>query len=465
MNPEDIARTFDDRPGFKLVDFMEVGLPVYKLTSTVLTLQRKAFPPIEEFVLRAVEAGLGTIEEIAGFLGINASIVEATASILIKDDELVASPDGTMRLTPKSQQVLAGETLIRPREQSLVIRYDGLTHKPIRPDELRLWEPRDLKSRGIREIRPFPPRRPRPEDIRGDDLQNVLREVGSAVDAVQILQVKSISRAAANFIPALALVFRRESGREIQVAFAIDGRLSQAHEAAFAASDGPTRMGITSAILNAPAIPDDSGLKIPIGPGAAEASTALAKREKAIAKLREQMALKRGDEISADLAGQNRVPDNVVEMVAVYDHPPLLRGAVEESSRRLVIISPWITDAVVDANFLKKLAERLEHGVEVYIGYGLGPEDKVSSAIRHLEALARRYPNLHFVRLGDTHAKILIKDDDWMVTTSFNWLSFRGDPKRTFREEWGTRIAIREQVAAHAQKLIKRFHKTADERP
>jgi phosphatidylserine/phosphatidylglycerophosphate/cardiolipin synthase-like enzyme len=149
-------------------------------------------------------------------------------------------------------------------------------------------------------------------------------------------------------------------------------------------------------------------------------------------------------------------------MVAVYDHPPLLRRAIEEASRRLVIISPWITDAVVDQNFLRKLTERLDRGVEVYIGYGLGPEEKVSSAIRQLEGLSRQFPNLHFVRLGDTHAKILIKDDEWLVTTSFNWLSFRGDPKRTFREEWGTRIAIPEQVAAHSEKLLKRFDKAAN---
>src|SRR5688500_4679768 len=98
MNPEDVARAFDDRPGFKLVDFIEVGLPVYKLTSTVLTLQPKAFPPIEEFVLRAIDAGLANVDEVAGFLGINSSIVEATASVLIKDDELISLPDGALKL-------------------------------------------------------------------------------------------------------------------------------------------------------------------------------------------------------------------------------------------------------------------------------------------------------------------------------------------------------------------------------
>src|SRR3546814_13310871 len=67
---------------------------------------------------------------------------------------------GILRLTRKSERVLAGENLIRPREQSLVFHYDGLTRRPMRPDDLRLWEPRDLKDRGIREIRAYQPKRP-----------------------------------------------------------------------------------------------------------------------------------------------------------------------------------------------------------------------------------------------------------------------------------------------------------------
>lgn len=459
MNPDDVARHFDDRPGFNLVDFEEVGLPVYRLTSTVLTLQPKAYSPIEEFVLRTIEAGLDSAEEVAGFLGISITIIEATASNLIKDDDLVADPNGALHLTRQSERVLAGESHIRPREQSLVFRYDGLTRKPIPSDELRLWEPRDLRDRGIREIRSFPPKRPSPVEIRADELQAVLRSPNQANEPiVNILQVKSISRAAANFIPAIALIYRRASGSDVQVGFAIDGRLSREHEDAFAASDGPGRMGITPAILNAPPLRNDSGIDLPIAPPKADVAAAQAVRQKAIAKLRRQIEAKRvssPSETEAEAVPIEAIPD--VQMVAVYDHPPLLRSAIQDAKRRLIIISPWITDAVVDKAFLQRLTARLEGGLEVYIGYGLGEDERVPEAVRHLDKLAASYAKFHFVRLGDTHAKILVKDDDWLVTTSFNWLSFRGDPKRTFREEWGTRVAIPEQVVEYAKKILKRF--------
>ena len=49
-------------------------------------------------------------------------------------------------------------------------------------------------------------------------------------------------------------------------------------------------------------------------------------------------------------------------------------------------------------------------------------------------------------RLGNTHAKVLICDKRFLIITSFNWLSFKGDPKRTFRDERGTYVAVPEKI-------------------
>ena len=35
------------------------------------------------------------------------------------------------------------------------------------------------------------------------------------------------------------------------------------------------------------------------------------------------------------------------------------------------------------------------------------------------------------------HHKVLVCDRKFIVTTSFNWLSFRGDPTMSFRQEVG----------------------------
>ena len=57
----------------------------------------------------------------------------------------------------------------------------------------------------------------------------------------------------------------------------------------------------------------------------------------------------------------------------------------------------------------------------------------------------------------DTHAKVLVKDSDFFVITSFNWLSFRGDPSKAFREEWGTIVRDPPLVDDFYAEIIKRF--------
>ena len=65
-------------------------------------------------------------------------------------------------------------------------------------------------------------------------------------------------------------------------------------------------------------------------------------------------------------------------------------------------------------------------------------------------------------RLGDTHAKVLIKDSDFFVITSFNWLSFRGDPSKPFREEWGTMVRDPTLVDDFYSEIVKRFSGTGE---
>jgi len=49
--------------------------------------------------------------------------------------------------------------------------------------------------------------------------------------------------------------------------------------------------------------------------------------------------------------------------------------------------------------------------------------------------------------MSDTHAKVLVSDSAFAIFTSFNWLSFVGDPKRTFRDERGLLVRKPEVVS------------------
>ena len=58
--------------------------------------------------------------------------------------------------------------------------------------------------------------------------------------------------------------------------------------------------------------------------------------------------------------------------------------------------------------------------------------------------------------------KVLISDRQFIVTTSFNWLSFRGDPNRTFRDEQGMFVGVRDVIDKRFDHLAPRFAVSGD---
>jgi hypothetical protein len=98
-----------------------------------------------------------------------------------------------------------------------------------------------------------------------------------------------------------------------------------------------------------------------------------------------------------------------------------------------MIIYPWSRANVVNKQFIEQLEKLLKRDVQLLIGYGLGKDEddkKYPSDIqaeKNLKKLANQYKdNFILKRLGDTHAKIIVSDAKFAVTTSFNWLSFKG---------------------------------------
>jgi phosphatidylserine/phosphatidylglycerophosphate/cardiolipin synthase-like enzyme len=147
---------------------------------------------------------------------------------------------------------------------------------------------------------------------------------------------------------------------------------------------------------------------------------------------------------------------NAIEVrhLEVHEHRPLFMRSLEMAKQRLLIISPWINDHVLNNLRLQKIRALVDSGVEVYIGYGIGEDpnhkrtgkNKGEQAIKYLSELATKKPNLHFKDLGDTHAKILLVDDKYAVAGSFNWLSFEGDPRQGFREEMSLQLNLKPQI-------------------
>ena len=262
LSSEDLRR-YDNRPGFDLVSCQEVGLPVYKITVDVLTQIRKPIPPIEEFVLKSIDAGLSFEEEVAGFLGLELSTTrEAMVNLRLSEDIDLIAPDASQlqmwRLTKKGERTLREARIIVPEERTFDINFDGLLRTPrwYAQFEKSLLKPKDLRDEGILEIEPSPKRPPELSDLKIKDVDAIIKKIDTArernpknLQEQDLLALKAIERRQRFFQPSTALVYKAKDSDEIQIAFIVDDVLSSEHEATFARSSGAKK--IRNQILNA----------------------------------------------------------------------------------------------------------------------------------------------------------------------------------------------------------------------
>src|SRR5207237_39133 len=142
----------------------------------------------------------------------------------------------------------------------LMVGFDRLTWRVTGRHFRSLMPPKDARNMGLLELPPRWKKRISPSDLDLDDVHAALAELArSSLREVDLLSVLD----AGNYrmiLPAIALVFSATSGRDQQVALAIDGRLSEAHELVFAEIDGPTRSGLVvdeaAADSEVPELPD-----------------------------------------------------------------------------------------------------------------------------------------------------------------------------------------------------------------
>lgn len=449
------------RPGYTLVSFKEAALPVYVLTARVLVLERKPLGPIDEGVLKAVGAGLSSPDDVSSFLGLPRNVLTAVfaglnSNELINYARLSGSDAASLSLTSRGRLALATVASIVPHERPVKLTFDALTRKVIFVPTAALNRPREVKDFGWLEVPTCSAKRPEVDDIALQDLDRVLaRQRPKGEAAGELLAVRRIERREMHFLSCVMLFYRSNTNHDdIGVAFWQESGLSIEHERAFRELGGPDQVGARLLSAAAAVRPDLLGEKVAetskaSSEGEGKAGTASAG---GAAHSEVSSGASKKEEAQAAAGG-------TLQSLLCHEHPAVLRDALLSSEKRLVIISPWVRHQVVNLEFVASLKALLARGVHVYIGYGLDEEDAgprgdaakqklaiTPQAERDLKDLEGKYKNFRLVYVGNTHRKMLVSDDKFAVVTSFNWLSFRGDPRQKPRDEYGAVIRKREYV-------------------
>ncbi len=457
-----LERLSVSRPGYRLLDVIECGIPMFLVKATVLVVERKPLGPLEEYVLKSISQGFAVVPEIAGILGVSTDLVTSILVELQKEDlvkQVVVHGHREMSLTMHGSAVLDSHYREAPSRQQIRIGFDRLRWDVTAAAQGHLLKPIELQEQGRLELRPKTKQRVRDSDLSLESIDREVQALGSKGVKPLLLAVASIDRTNRMFLPAELAIFESLDGGESQFAVIIDGRPSEAHETALMQLGG---LGFLDIEIGDPAPPPISSLKQDYS----ERNFEIIVADAPSSEVREQERLAR---IAAAFESQeSELPENVkpmihnttgvntsqVEFIDTFEHQLYLTRALTETKERLVIFSPWISAQVVNKGFLEQLRQLLQRGVRVHIGYGLNqrPGDRKTSfedekAEEHLKKMAERFSNFTFVRLGNTHSKQLLFDETH-ISGSFNWLSFQGSRHKQYRHEESTVIRKKRIVDA-----------------
>ena len=163
-----------------------------------------------------------------------------------------------------------------------------------------------------------------------------------------------------------------------------------------------------------------------------------------------QQRIKRINELEQQLKQLRVIPS--LERLTTADHRPFLLKAIREAQYELVIVSAFINERAFDQEIRKLLVDAVcRRRAHVKIAWGLGtkgnPEADRIRALgqkiqQQLEKQIRKTDasclEMLQVKRLETHEKFIVCDDKYCAWGSFNWLSYRGEFDRGFRQESST---------------------------
>ena len=429
---EDVLKDQDNIPGYSIIDYKEIGIPIYIQYANFVILTKKSFNPILEFIIRAINLNFNNPYDLVRFLGLDEKIIENSVTELIQKEFIFIDENENLQLSYNSKKyLLSGEIEQKPINEDLFFYFDGILQKPVKINKNDLFEPKYLRENKILNIVESKIKKPKTTEINLNELNKII----SIPKDTSIIRLREIKKRTLKYQLGYLVIYKNQTKSNqqlIQTRFIINRSTSNEHDLMFIKDGGIDKLGI------------ENSLKIN-------------KRFKLPENIKEKVL---SHAKITDIKDNEIKIKESVKTVPVYKHPDYLKDCLFNSTKRLIIISPWITPQVVDNEFIESLEKLLQKNVKIYIGYGFSDFDKPldQNIYNKFNYFSKNFKNFILTNFKNTHAKILVKDNEYFVITSFNWLSFRGDQKRTFREEWGTYISIQPIVNDQIDVILKRFN-------
>lgn len=472
FDAEIIARRFALREGCRFIGFKAVGIAVFSMNLRVLSLEAREVPAIEEFVLRLLREGVDSPASLSQLLGIESEIIHSRL-VDLRRNELIdvfgshmAEQGVKCVLTARGHEV--AKSMKRDVMQEMTVPnviFHGLLRRPVQIGlraRKRYFQPKEARESGLTLIRAIPLRPPHAEEIDVGQLDRVVKHGGRGRDIRQlrdIVAVKSVLKKVYTlYEPAVMLEFETsDSSRERQVAFAVEGQLSDEYEFRFAAARGPELLADIMTPRLEPleqrlrkVVPERMIARLGRLDDVEDLAARMVVAEQEIEDA--QTELKQEERADTRQVLENRIAELEAEKKKIEEErnarkvkhlwTPQIRKklweALETANEKILILSGFISSDVVNADFVAALRSALSRGVRIWIGYGFdkgnrGGEERRArrdwrAAEKSLASLEKEFPDtLVFRDVGRSHEKRLICDNRFTFGGSFNLLSFSGE--------------------------------------
>ena len=129
-NPDSLTR----RDGFRLISTRRVAIPVWRVEVQCRVLRTRRVPATDEFILRAINLGIGDADELAEFLNLPHEVVDGVLSNLLAERHVVVDAKqelSTLILSGSGTKVAESLVEHKPIEKTVQFFVDGLSGEPI----------------------------------------------------------------------------------------------------------------------------------------------------------------------------------------------------------------------------------------------------------------------------------------------------------------------------------------------
>lgn len=458
MAIENLAKEYANSiPNSELVKYYEAAIPQYHLELTLLMEREKDLSVLQEFILKFTEAGINNINEMCLFLGINPSAVHNAIANL---DQLVSVDINfsKVKLTDKGREALHNLKLITPQEVSDVLYMDSFTGEIYKIKNKR-YTKKEIKNYDIITM-PNNIKSPKLEDICFDDVKLAItkyQRLYSEKSDGELLEILELEKQYTEYNKVSVLVFLSNTG-DIELRVFEKNTRKPEYETKLMEMYNEHIINLE---LDEKEDIDDiheyhycSILSNEVKNEAIRYTDHIYEINNEITQLKAQLtAYNLLNDEERDINTQNKITEikdkidekekereSATRVLSTQDHRPLLIKALKEATNTVIIISPWIKKGGLNYEILNLIKSAVNKGIRIIIGYGISKEnDSDKYILSELNKISsyKSKGKLELFALNNTHEKILIMDNTFLVITSFNWLSFGSNPNKGFRREKG----------------------------